>query len=77
MGFCSLQQVADAGISLILLLSFSLVLAGASVYIVNERVRGEKMQQRLAGVKFAHYWGVTYVWDAMVRLEFVYSCPNN
>ncbi|XP_062562122.1 glucosylceramide transporter ABCA12 [Armigeres subalbatus] len=63
-----LQQVADAGISLILLLSFSLVLAGASVYIVNERVRGEKMQQRLAGVKFFHYWGVTYVWDAMIFL---------
>nr|XP_029714133.1 LOW QUALITY PROTEIN: ATP-binding cassette sub-family A member 12 [Aedes albopictus] len=63
-----LQQVSDAGISLILLLSFSLVLAGASVYIVNERVRGEKMQQRLAGVKFCHYWGVTYLWDAMIFL---------
>lgn len=63
-----LQQVADAGISLILLLAFSLVLAGASVYIVNERVRGEKMQQRLAGVKFLHYWGVTYLWDAMIFL---------
>ncbi|XP_053683429.1 retinal-specific phospholipid-transporting ATPase ABCA4 [Sabethes cyaneus] len=63
-----LQQVADAGISLILLLSFSLVLAGASVYIVSERTRGEKMQQRLAGVKLRHYWGVTYLWDAMIYL---------
>ncbi|XP_055530518.1 ATP-binding cassette sub-family A member 13 [Wyeomyia smithii] len=63
-----LQQVADAGISLILLLSFSLVLAGASVYIVSERTRGEKMQQRLAGVKLRHYWGVAYLWDAMIYL---------
>lgn len=63
-----LQQVADAGISLILLLAFSLVVAGASVYIVNERVRGEKRQQRLAGIKFKHYWGVTYLWDAMIFL---------
>ncbi|XP_058829413.1 glucosylceramide transporter ABCA12-like [Topomyia yanbarensis] len=63
-----LQQVADAGISLIILLSFSLVLAGASVYIVNERTRGEKMQQRLAGVKLRHYWGVAYLWDAMIFL---------
>ncbi|XP_055631846.1 glucosylceramide transporter ABCA12 [Toxorhynchites rutilus septentrionalis] len=63
-----LQKVADAGISLIILLAFSLVLAGGSVYIVNERVRGEKMQQKLAGVKFKHYWGVSLLWDAMVFL---------
>ncbi|XP_055614020.1 glucosylceramide transporter ABCA12 [Uranotaenia lowii] len=66
-----LQQVADAGISLILLVAFSLVIAGASVYIVNERIRGDKMQQRLSGVKLGYYWGVTYLWDAMIFLVAV------
>uniref|UniRef100_A0A182MPU9 ABC transporter domain-containing protein n=1 Tax=Anopheles culicifacies TaxID=139723 RepID=A0A182MPU9_9DIPT len=63
-----LQQVADAGISLIMLLAFSLVVAGASVYIVSERIRGEKLQQRLAGVNVFTYWSVTYIWDAMIFL---------
>ncbi|XP_058465272.1 glucosylceramide transporter ABCA12 [Malaya genurostris] len=63
-----LQQVADAGISLILLLSFSLVLAGASVYMVNERTRGEKTQQMLAGVRLRYYYGVAYLWDAMIYM---------
>ncbi|XP_052862121.1 glucosylceramide transporter ABCA12 [Anopheles cruzii] len=63
-----LQQIADAGISLILLLAFSLVVAGASVYIVSERIRGEKLQQRLAGVNILTYWTVTYIWDALVFL---------
>ncbi|XP_053667952.1 glucosylceramide transporter ABCA12 [Anopheles marshallii] len=63
-----LQQIADAGISLIMLLAFSLVVAGASVYIVSERMRGEKLQQRLAGVNVFTYWTVTYVWDAMIFL---------
>jgi ABC-type multidrug transport system ATPase subunit len=61
-----LQQVADAGISLILIVSFSLVLAGASVYIVSERVNGEKLQQKLCGVKYSIYWGVAFVWDFVV-----------
>uniref|UniRef100_A0A182WCU7 ABC transporter domain-containing protein n=1 Tax=Anopheles minimus TaxID=112268 RepID=A0A182WCU7_9DIPT len=63
-----LQQIADAGISLIMLLAFSLVVAGASVYIVSERIRGEKLQQRLAGVNVFTYWTVTYIWDAMIFL---------
>uniref|UniRef100_A0A2M4A096 Putative abc transporter n=1 Tax=Anopheles triannulatus TaxID=58253 RepID=A0A2M4A096_9DIPT len=63
-----LQQIADAGISLIMLLAFSMVIAGASVYIVSERVRGEKLQQRLAGVNVLTYWTVTYIWDALIYL---------
>lgn len=64
--FDSLQNVADAGITLILIISFSLVIAGASVYIVNERVSGEKLQQQLCGVNFYSYWGVAYLWDFAV-----------
>ncbi|XP_053680163.1 glucosylceramide transporter ABCA12 [Anopheles nili] len=63
-----LQQGADSGISLIMLLAFSLVTAGASVYIVSERIRGEKLQQRLAGVNVFTYWIVTYIWDALIFL---------
>uniref|UniRef100_A0A336KWA0 CSON000491 protein n=1 Tax=Culicoides sonorensis TaxID=179676 RepID=A0A336KWA0_CULSO len=58
-----LTQVADAGVSLIILIAFSLVLAGASVYIVSERISGEKLQQKLCGVSFHTYWGVTFLWD--------------
>lgn len=58
--------MADSGISLILLVSFSLVISGASVYIVNERVNGEKLQQKLCGVSFQTYWGVAFVWDYVV-----------
>lgn len=61
-----MQQVADSGISLILLVSFSLVISGASVYIVNERVNGEKLQQKLSGVGFQTYWGVAFIWDFVV-----------
>lgn len=61
-----LQQVADAGISLILLVAFSLVVAGSSVYIVNERLNGEKLQQKLCDVSFKTYWGVAFLWDIIV-----------
>jgi ABC-type multidrug transport system ATPase subunit len=61
-----LQQVADAGISLIFLVSFSLVIAGASVFIVNERTNGEKLQQKLCGVSFKIYWGVAFIWDFII-----------
>lgn len=61
-----LQQVADAGISLIILVAFSLVLAGASVFIVNERVNGEKLQQQLCGITLPIYWGVTFIWDFVI-----------
>lgn len=63
---CRLQQVADAGIALILLIAFSLVIAGSSVYIVNERLNGEKLQQKLCGVSFKTYWGVAFIWDYAV-----------
>lgn len=69
MHFYRLQQVADAGISIILVVAFSLVVAGASIYIVNERLNGEKLQQKLCGVSFKTYWGVAFVWDYAVSLD--------
>lgn len=63
---CSLQQLGDAGVSLIILIAFSLVSAGASNYIVNERVSGEKLQQKLSDVSFKTYWGVNFIWDFTV-----------
>lgn len=68
--FFSLQQVADAGISLILLVAFSLVVAGSSIYIVNERLNGEKLQQKLCGVSFKTYWGVAFLWDFTVSPKY-------
>lgn len=70
-----LQQVADAGISIILLVAFSLVIAGASIYIVNERIHGEKLQQKLCGVSFKTYWGVAFAWDFAVSLLQISIAP--
>lgn len=58
--------MGDAGVSLIILIAFSLVSAGASNYIVNERVSGEKLQQKLSDVSFKTYWGVSFIWDFTV-----------
>lgn len=75
-----LQQVADAGISLILLVAFSLVVAGNSIHIVSERVSGEKLQQKLCGINFWTYWGVTYIWNmalyliAMLLAVIIFKC---
>lgn len=59
--------MADAGISITLLVAFSLVVASASIYIVNERMNGEKLQQKLCGVSLKTYWGVAFAWDYAVR----------
>lgn len=56
----------------VLLIGFSLVVAVASVYLVNERVKGEKLQQKLCGVDAATYWGVAFVWDFVVKLSIFF-----
>lgn len=58
----------------ILLIAFSMVVAVASVYLVNERVKGEKLQQKLCGVDAATYWGVAFVWDFLVSFLFSFKC---
>lgn len=45
-----------------------MVVAGASIYIVNERINGEKLQQKLCGVSFKTYWGVAFAWDFAIYL---------
>lgn len=61
--------LSTPGISIILLVAFSLVIAGASIYIVNERLNGEKLQQKLCGVSFKTYWGVAFLWDFTVNIR--------
>ncbi|XP_055915611.1 ATP-binding cassette sub-family A member 13 [Eupeodes corollae] len=71
-----LRQVSDAGVSFVLLISLSLVMAVASVYIVNERMKGEKLQQMLCGVDAATYWGVAFVWDYLVLIVGIFICAT-
>lgn len=52
----------------IILVAFSLVVAANSIHIVNERVSGEKLQQKLCGINFWTYWGVTYAWNLILYL---------
>lgn len=69
-----LRQVSDAGVSFVLLIALSLVMAVASVYLVNERVKGEKLQQTLCGVDAATYWGVAFIWDYLVLIVGIVIC---
>lgn len=63
-----LRQAGDSCMVFILLIAFGLVVAAGSVYLVNERVRGEKLQQRLSGVSAVTYWLVAFVWDYLIMV---------
>lgn len=64
--FHRLRQAGDSCLAFILLIAFSMVVAVAAVYLVNERVKGEKLQQRLCGVDAITYWFVAFIWDFLV-----------
>ncbi|XP_017124997.1 ATP-binding cassette sub-family A member 13 isoform X2 [Drosophila elegans] len=69
-----LRQAGDGSMVFILLIAFGLVVAAASVYLVNERVNGEKLQQRLCGVSAVTYWLVAFVWDYLVMILGLIVC---
>ncbi|XP_059222779.1 ATP-binding cassette sub-family A member 13 [Stomoxys calcitrans] len=69
-----LRQAGDSCLAFILLIAFSMVVAVASVYLVNERVKGEKLQQRLCGVDAATYWGVAFIWDFLILIIGIFVC---
>ncbi|XP_004523945.1 ATP-binding cassette sub-family A member 13 [Ceratitis capitata] len=69
-----LRQAGDASMVFILLIAISLVVSVSSVFLVNERMKGEKLQQRLCGVNLATYWGVAFVWDFLVMLLAILVC---
>ncbi|XP_017056200.1 ATP-binding cassette sub-family A member 13 isoform X2 [Drosophila ficusphila] len=69
-----LRQAADGSMVFILLIAFGLVVAAGSVYLVNERVNGEKLQQRLCGVSAVTYWLVAFVWDYLVMVLGLIVC---
>ncbi|XP_052744551.1 uncharacterized protein LOC112055070 isoform X2 [Bicyclus anynana] len=60
------QHIADAGISGMLLIAYSLVSAGAAVYLVTARLSQEKHLQMLSGVSPALYWGSALLWDMAI-----------
>ena len=57
-----LQKISDIGIAMILLIAFSFVVAGHSVYLVTERSNQEKRLQLIYGVSIGTYWGVAFFW---------------
>lgn len=69
-----LRQAGDGSMVFILLIAFGLVVASGSVYLVNERVNGEKLQQRLCGVSAVTYWLVALVWDYLVMVLGLIVC---
>lgn len=60
------QHIADAGIAVILLTAFSLVLASNSIYLVQERINEEKRLQFLCGVSPNLYWITATIWDMFI-----------
>ncbi|XP_045778783.1 phospholipid-transporting ATPase ABCA1 [Maniola jurtina] len=60
------QHIADAGISAMLLIAYSLVSAGAAVYLVTSRLSQEKHLQMLCGVSPGLYWGTALLWDMAI-----------
>ncbi|XP_037937529.1 ATP-binding cassette sub-family A member 13 [Teleopsis dalmanni] len=69
-----LRQAGDSCMAFILLIAFCLVVAVAAVYLVNERMNGEKLQQKLCGVDAATYWGVAFIWDFLVIIIATAVC---
>uniref|UniRef100_A0A1A9WA06 ABC transporter domain-containing protein n=1 Tax=Glossina brevipalpis TaxID=37001 RepID=A0A1A9WA06_9MUSC len=69
-----LRNAGDAFMAFILLVAFSLVVAVASVYLVNERVNGEKLQQKLCGIDAITYWSVAFIWDFLIILLAIIIC---
>ncbi|KMZ10890.1 glucosylceramide transporter ABCA12 isoform X1 [Drosophila simulans] len=69
-----LRQAGDGSMVFILLIAFGLVVASGSVYLVNERVNGEKLQQRLCGVSAVTYWLVALIWDYLVMVLGLIVC---
>ena len=54
--------MSDVGIALILLIAFSFVISGHSVYVVAEKSNREKRLQLIYGIPLWLYWFVTFVW---------------
>ncbi|XP_033150502.1 phospholipid-transporting ATPase ABCA1 [Drosophila busckii] len=69
-----LRQAGDSCMVFILLIAFGLVVAASAVYLVNERMHGEKLQQRLSGVGAITYWLVAFVWDYLIMLLALLVC---
>ncbi|EDW65647.2 LOW QUALITY PROTEIN: uncharacterized protein Dvir_GJ19374 [Drosophila virilis] len=69
-----LRQAGDSCMVFILLIAFGLVVAAGSVYLVNERVNGEKLQQRLSGVSAITYWLVAFLWDYLIMVLALLVC---
>ncbi|XP_038218742.1 uncharacterized protein LOC119837297 [Zerene cesonia] len=60
------QHIADAGISAMLVVGYSLVSAGAALYLVAERCDKQKRLQLLCGVSPALYWGTALACDMLI-----------
>ncbi|XP_022208657.2 ATP-binding cassette sub-family A member 13 [Drosophila obscura] len=69
-----LRQAGDSCMVFILLVAFGLVVAANAVYLVNERISGEKLQQRLCGVSAVTYWLVAFLWDYLIMVLALGVC---
>ena len=68
-----LQKMSDVGIALILLIAFSFVIAGHSVYIVSEKSSREKRLQLIYGIPLSLYWFVAFLWHMVSNSDTIYN----
>ncbi|KAH9502478.1 hypothetical protein Btru_068800, partial [Bulinus truncatus] len=59
------NDAADAGLSLMIVLTFSLIPSSFILYIINENVMKERQLQNISGINAITYWSVAYAWDML------------
>ncbi|KAH9502470.1 ATP-binding cassette sub- A member 1, partial [Bulinus truncatus] len=59
------NDAADAGLSLMIVVAFSLIPSSFILYIINENVMKERQLQNISGINAITYWSVAYAWDML------------
>ncbi|KAH9502477.1 ATP-binding cassette sub- A member 12 [Bulinus truncatus] len=59
-------DAADAGLSIVLVVAFSLIPCSFILYIINEKVMKERQLQSISGIGVVTYWTVALIWDMTI-----------
>lgn len=65
--FCRLKKASDVGIGLFMLIAFSFIPVGFTMYVLNELLKKEKQLQFLSGTGPLLYWFTSILWDMVSK----------
>ena len=60
---CRLKKASDVGIGLFMLVAFSFIPVGFTMYVLNELLKKEKQLQFISGTGPLLYWFTAILWD--------------